>query len=131
MGWKVRPDCLVEGCAWERAVGRQWCRNCDPERCVHSDSTQCRNRSAPGHHLCQVHRRIECRKKLVCHGAMRSPRSRKDYPGFSPGWAPRSRSRVGIRPRIIGLVGGLLSDHPGDGRGAKMESKNAHTPMSC
>ena len=66
MGWKIRPDCLVEGCESERAVGRQWCRNCDPERCVHSDSiTRCRNRSAPGHHLCKMHRRVECQKKLV------------------------------------------------------------------
>ena len=65
MGWKIRPDCVVEGCDAEQGVGRQWCRDHDPERCAASlsDNTipidegdrRCRNRALRGSLYCKRH----------------------------------------------------------------------------
>ncbi|MBQ73369.1 MAG: hypothetical protein CMJ67_10740 [Planctomycetaceae bacterium] len=63
MGWKIRPDCVIEGCDSEQAVGRQWCRDHDPDRCqaavsitTHSHTQdRCRNRAKPGHRFCKTH----------------------------------------------------------------------------
>lgn len=66
MGWKIRPDCILDGCEAEQSVGRQWCRDHDPDRChasvsegttpIDEDDRRCRNRAAKGSLYCKRHR---------------------------------------------------------------------------
>lgn len=70
MGWKIRPDCVVEGCDSETArSGTQYCRDHDPRRCQAtvseatyksgglSEERRCRATAAKGNTLCKRHLR--------------------------------------------------------------------------
>jgi hypothetical protein len=67
--WRARPDCDDEGCDIERARGRLWCRDHDPDRCIAQGSGsgkragRCRNRRARGLEVCARHQRSTC---VVC-----------------------------------------------------------------
>ncbi len=66
MNWKIRPDCTEKGCTSEQAVGRDWCRDHDPERCqatvspnTHTHGNErCRNRAWKGLDFCKKHQAL-------------------------------------------------------------------------